>query len=513
MSYELVLGGCLLRFIRKRLSRTILCALAVSVAAVLITIIYLTVSHQTTNMVEEMVMSSEDLAHTIYAGIKHPMSVGDSESVERQLLDIKEERKDMEVLICDFEQKIIFATHKDRINFRMADLIPSKTFLQAVDESLKTGGHPMRAFEDEVQGKRYINTVHPILNNIECYHCHGSSRKVLGSMVVRKTADRSYEAIADLRNRNILITILGISAIIVLIYIILSRLVKQPLMNLTSKIKELTMRIPEGDYSTRIDIERPDEIGVLAASFNQMAGTLEEKNGLIKKAHKELADANKELEAFAYSVSHDLRSPLRGIDGFSKILLDEYSEKLDEDCRRYLSRIRDNTSRMSALIDDILALSRVGRIEIQPKPVYLSDMVNNVLKDFKEEIDSRGISIKKIKDVQLRCDPTLVQTILSNLVSNAIKFTGKKENPEIEIGFDEEEDAIFVKDNGIGFDMQYHDKIFQVFQKLHLPEEYGGTGIGLAIVKRIVDRHHGKIWAESETGKGATFFVKLPVEK
>jgi len=499
------------RFIRKRLSRIILCALAVSVATVLITIIYLTASYQSSSMVKEMVISSEDLAYTIYAGIKYPMSIGDRAGVERQLLDIKEERKDVEVFICDFEQRVVYATHEERINSKMADFIPSETLLQALDESLKTGKEPMMPFEDEAHGKRYINTIHPILNHAECYHCHGSSRKVLGSMVIRKSADRSYAAIVDLRNRNILITILGITAIIVLIYIILSKLVKQPLMDFTGKIKELAMRIPSGDYSTRIDIKRPDEIGDLAASFNQMAETLEEKNGLIKKVHKELADANKELEAFAYSVSHDLRAPLRGIDGFSKILMDEYSERLDEDCRRYLSRIRDNTSRMSALIDDILTLSRVGRIEIQQEPVYLSDMVNNVLKDFKEEIDSRGISIKKIRDVQLRCDRLLVQTILSNLVSNAIKFTSKKERPEIEIGFDEEKDAIFVRDNGIGFDMQYHDKIFQVFQKLHLPEEYGGTGIGLAIVKRIVDRHHGKVWAESGTGKGAIFFIKLPM--
>jgi two-component system sensor kinase len=223
-----------------------------------------------------------------------------------------------------------------------------------------------------------------------------------------------------------------------------------------------------------------------------------------------LEQANKELEAFAYSVSHDLRAPLRGIAGFSKILLDEYSAQLDDRCAHYLKRITDSTNRMSTLIDDILALSRAGRIELQLRPIEFIDIINNIMKDFREEIESRGISLKIGAVPKIRCDSTLMQTVFSNLISNAIKFTQGKEKPEIEIGFDEKKDALFVRDNGIGFDMQYYDKIFQVFQRLHLPEEYEGTGIGLAIVKRIVDRHQGKVWAESEIGKGATFFVKLP---
>lgn len=476
----------------------------------MIAMIYITVCRQERNMVEEILMASEDIAHTIYAGIKHSMSVGDSVGVQRQLLDIREQREDVEVYICDPDKKVTFATSKDRVNSKIPDFISNEDFLVVLDNALKIGEETKKPFEEEVYGRRYIITVHPILNHMECYHCHGSSRKVLGGMVVRKSAERGYEAIATMRNYNILLSIGGISAITFLIYIILLRLVKQPLVEFTSKIKELTARIPEGDYSMRIDIKRPDEIGELIASFNQMAETLEGKNNLLRIAHKELADANKELEAFAYSVSHDLRAPLRGIDGFSKILLDEYSEKLDTECRHYLSRIRDNTNRMSALIDDILTLSRAGRVELQLRPVRFGDLVKAVFKDFKEEIESRSISIKTGDLPVIRCDSTLMQTVFSNLISNAIKFTRDKEKPEIIIGFNEEKDAIFVSDNGIGFDMQYHDKIFGVFQRLHLPEEYGGTGVGLAIVKRIVERHHGKVWAESGPDKGATFFVKLP---
>ncbi|HAM49722.1 MAG TPA: two-component sensor histidine kinase, partial [Nitrospiraceae bacterium] len=201
----------------------------------------------------------------------------------------------------------------------------------------------------------------------------------------------------------------------------------------------------------------------------------------------------------------------RSIEGFSKILLDEYSQHLDEECRHYLSRIRCNTVRMSALIEDILDLSRAGRIELQKKPVHLKEIVKNVFNDFKDEIEIGSIAVSTGDIPVANCDSSLMQVVFSNLISNAIKFTKDKESPEIAAGFDNEKNAIFVKDNGIGFDMQYHNKVFGVFQRLHLPEEYEGTGIGLAIVKRIIERHHGKVWAESEPGKGAAFFIKIPL--
>jgi PAS domain S-box-containing protein len=239
---------------------------------------------------------------------------------------------------------------------------------------------------------------------------------------------------------------------------------------------------------------------------------VEERTAILNEKTHLLEQANTELEAFAYSVSHDLRAPLRGIAGFSRILIDEYSTQLDDRCKHYLNRINNSTNRMSTLIDDILALSRAGRTELQLKSVKFNNIINDVIKDFREEIESGGISLKIGEIPAIRCDQTLMQTVFSNLISNAIKFTREKERPEIEIGYDQEKGTIFVKDNGIGLDMQYRDKIFQAFQKLHLPEEYEGTGIGLAIVKRIVNRHHGKVWVESEPGKGTTFYIKLSWE-
>jgi light-regulated signal transduction histidine kinase (bacteriophytochrome) len=241
-----------------------------------------------------------------------------------------------------------------------------------------------------------------------------------------------------------------------------------------------------------------------------MGNALHEKNEEIRKANLNLAVANKELEAFAYSVSHDLRAPLRNIDGFSKIILEEYESRLDDSGRHYLARIRYGTHRMSVLIDDMLKFSRVSRTELDVRKVSCNELANDVLRDFVEEIKARNVSLSVRELPDVMCDYSMMRLVLSNLVANAIKYSRKTENPKIVIGYDEERGAVFVKDNGIGFDMRYHDKIFQVFQRLHLPEEYDGTGIGLAIAKKAVDRHHGSIWAEAAPGEGASFFVSLP---
>jgi light-regulated signal transduction histidine kinase (bacteriophytochrome) len=242
-----------------------------------------------------------------------------------------------------------------------------------------------------------------------------------------------------------------------------------------------------------------------------MAVELYEKNHSLHKANLDLANANKELEAFAYSVSHDLRAPLRNIDGFSKILLDSFADQLPEKARHYLGRVRNGTVRMSNLIDDILTFSRIGRADLSYRKVSAESIIRGVLENFTGDIEKRNISVV-IRDLpDINCDVTLIQSLFLNIIGNAIKYSRNVENPEVVIGYDRAKHAIYVKDNGVGFEMQYHDKIFQIFQRLHLPEEYEGTGIGLAIVKRIAERHHGKVWAESEPGHGSTFYIDLPI--
>lgn len=226
----------------------------------------------------------------------------------------------------------------------------------------------------------------------------------------------------------------------------------------------------------------------------------------------ELEAANKELEAFSYSISHDLRAPLRAIDGFGQILWEILKGQVPEDTLRYLVVIRENAQQMGRLIDDLLAFSRLGRQVINPSLVVPRQLVEHVLETLEPERAGRNIDLKLGELPPCQGDPILLQQVWVNLLSNALKFTRGKNPASVEIGATETGDEIiyFVKDNGAGFDMRYANKLFGVFQRLHRAEEFEGTGVGLAIVQRIVRRHGGRAWAKSAPGKGATFYFALP---
>ncbi len=225
----------------------------------------------------------------------------------------------------------------------------------------------------------------------------------------------------------------------------------------------------------------------------------------------ELAAANHELEAFTYSVSHDLRAPLRHIDAFAQMLQEETNTSLSSEANRYLERIRNGVKNMGKLVDDLLNLSRVGRADVAHQQTSLNDIVNEVLADLKPELDKRAIEWKITKLPTVECDQGLIKQVFFNLISNAVKYTRRVENAVIEIGTQEIEGdtAIFVRDNGVGFNMKYANKLFGVFQRLHRAEEFEGTGVGLATVQRIVHLHRGRIWAEAELNKGAAFYFTL----
>ncbi len=233
---------------------------------------------------------------------------------------------------------------------------------------------------------------------------------------------------------------------------------------------------------------------------------------LIQERTAELEAANKELESFSYSVSHDLRSPLRSIDGFSRMLLEDYSGKLDEEGRKYIHRVRNASQRMGQLIDDLLSLSRVSRREMRHELVDLSALANTIAADLGDMQPERQIEWNIQPGIFAPGDAGLLRILFENLLGNAVKFTGKTEDARIEFGRADHggEEAYCVRDNGAGFDMTYSDKLFGAFQRLHLQDEFPGTGIGLAIVQRIVNRHGGRIWAEGTLDKGAAFFFTLP---
>lgn len=243
----------------------------------------------------------------------------------------------------------------------------------------------------------------------------------------------------------------------------------------------------------------------------RMEEDVQKLNDDLKQRAAQLEAANKELEAFSYSVSHDLRAPLRSIDGFSHVLLEDYSDQLPDEGRNYLERVRAAAQRMAVLIDDLLNLSRVTRTALQPKFINLSKMAEEILQGLQEHQSERTAKISIIPDLMVEADPHLMHIVLENLLSNAWKFTSKQEQTLIEFGqkAHTKERTFYVRDNGVGFNMEYADKLFGVFQRLHSVSEFPGTGVGLATVQRIISIHGGHIWAESAEGKGTTFYFTL----
>jgi signal transduction histidine kinase len=231
----------------------------------------------------------------------------------------------------------------------------------------------------------------------------------------------------------------------------------------------------------------------------------------IQGVNAKLSTANKELEAFSYSVSHDLRAPLRTIDGFSHALLEDCAERLDEAGKDYLNRIRAATQRMGLLIDDLLNLSRLSRAEMKRRILDLSSLANSIASELRKAHPARQIEVRIEKGLVAIADPGLLRVVLENLLSNAWKFTSKREVAQVEFGLDGGKDtpSFFVRDNGAGFDPAYADRLFGAFQRLHATSEFAGTGVGLATVQRIIHRHGGRIWAESAVDQGATFYFTL----
>jgi signal transduction histidine kinase len=270
-----------------------------------------------------------------------------------------------------------------------------------------------------------------------------------------------------------------------------------------------TERIGGGDLSFRVGTSRDDEIGVLGRAFDAMARRLKERSD-------QLEATNKELESFSYSVSHDLRAPLRHVSGFIDILAREYGPGLDEQARRYMAVVTDASRKMGRLIDDLLAFSRTGRVELRRAPCRLDDLVAEAVRDLAPDLAGREVAWTIAPLPEVSADPSLLRQVFANLLGNAVKFTRARPLAHIEVGSQAGgpgEVVVFVRDDGVGFDMTYVAKLFGVFERLHPAEEYDGTGVGLANVRRIVARHGGRTWAEGAVGVGATFYFSLPAAR
>ena len=308
----------------------------------------------------------------------------------------------------------------------------------------------------EGAGKRELGVIHQIIADMDVYERQAVSRRVAESAAGTRTT----------------IVLLGIGALLQLVLLAWVY------------------------YLIRYDI----------TERRRVAGELEHRGALLEAA-------NKELEAFSYSVSHDLRAPLRHIDGYAALLRKSVEQSLNEKAARYLQTISDSAKQMGQLIDDLLVFSRMGRQEMLHTAVNLDQLIKNILSDLRLDLQGREISWSIAALPEVQGDPAMLRQVFMNLIANAVKFTSTRPIATIEIGVQHPsstEIVLFVRDNGVGFDMQYAPKLFGVFQRLHRADEFEGTGIGLANVRRIVHRHGGRTWAEAVPDKGATFYVLLP---
>ncbi len=358
-----------------------------------------------------------------------------------------------------------------------------------------------------IDGKDYLYVALPFLVNQEkCLKCHGDRQEAplglqalypgLGGFNEKVGQIRAIESIrAPMERQYFLLYIVVASAFAGLV-------VLAGLLLFATRLRDMVRERTQ---------ELEQEVAERRRAEEEVRKANEELEERVEERTVQIATANKELDSFAYSVSHDLRAPLRGIDGFSQALLEDYGERLDDTAKDYISRVRAGCLRMGDLIDDMLQLSRMSWGEIHRQEVDLSGMAGEIAEELQRSAPQRRVVFEITPGITVFGDANLLRAVLDNLLGNAWKFTSKTAEARIIFGRQEEggKDVLFVRDNGAGFDMAYADKLFGTFQRLHSIQEFEGTGIGLATVQRIIHRHGGSIRAEGSVGRGATFYFSV----
>ncbi len=533
------LQGLLSQF-RKRLGRKILITLAASVALVMGTEIYVRMSSGMRDRIRMTSRFASELAASTYAGIKYPMSIGDSDFIRQQLRDIREKMEGGYVFISDYNQEIVYSTHEEKVRTKVGDVIRSPEALRSLGDILSSGAPAGRAFSDEVNGSRFLITMHPIPNEPVCHHCHGASRKVLGSMIIMMNTDETHAAIVANARRSILISLFGIGAIIALTYAMLSRFVTRPIESLAGSAR----RFAEGDMTVTADVKSEDEIGVLSRTFNDMVRKiasfsrdletevarrtmmLREKTLLLERANRELRELDRLKSAFLANMSHELRTPMNSIIGYTELLIDGVDGEVNDEQLKSLRKVENNARHLLQLINDILDMSKIeaGKIELDIRELNARQLIEAVSATFEPAVAKKGLSLSLQFEDDLPpifADEDKVRQILINLLSNAIKFThqgGIRVTAQRSgRGIGRGEAALFleicVEDTGIGIRDDDIGKLFDKFSQLDISSirQYEGTGLGLSIARGLVVLHKGVIWVTSRPGHGSRFCFTLPV--
>ena len=355
--------------------------------------------------------------------------------------------------------------------------------------------HIRNIFEYSVNNKKTIAAAHHIANS-------------QWWVLVEFPEKLIIEAATDFLYRIIII-----GAALIMIGFIITWYMSRNLIKPLTKLTAAATAIAAGDYSSAVIVDRTDELGKLAKAFNTMAQQvhhtqLDLENKVMERT-SQLQMANKEMESFTYSVSHDLRAPLRIINGYSEIIKEDTHSTLSGETKRMLENITFNAKKMGDLIDDLLNFSRLGRRELTTNVTDMNAIVKPILQ---QHLNGNTMYTVKVENLyQCNCDSSLIKQVWENLISNAVKYSSNKPDPVIEIGSVKENNKIvyYIKDNGAGFDMKYYNKLFGVFQRLHKDAEFEGTGVGLALTQRIISKHGGRIWAEAKINEGSTFYFTV----
>jgi signal transduction histidine kinase/CheY-like chemotaxis protein len=532
--------------IRKSFANKIMATVIISIALVMTAEIVLRIYFGTRDRVELVKTLNLDVSESIYSGITYPMHVGNSEAIKGVLSDVRTKMGNIEAWICDFDQMITWSTHEEKVKTRVADAISDEEALAALSKTLSSGVASEKAFVEKLAGRKVLITIHPILNHEDCYHCHGSSRKVLGGMIIGTDVQHAYMTVIAARNRTILISIIGISIIIAIIYFMVTRFIRRPVEDLADKAK----RFAEGDMSVSVDIKSEDEIGVLGSSFNYMVQRassfskkleqevtkktelLDERTNLIallEKANTQLRELDRLKSTFLANMSHELRTPMNSIIGYSDLLIDRVDGPINEEQEKSLSKISNNARHLLQLLNDLLDLSKIeaGKAEIEAEQFNLKELIDSVVPMVEGMITKKGLSLDFDIDENLPSvygDRSKIKHVLMNLLSNAINFTDEggitirartSDRGIHQLGEPPIFAEVCVEDTGIGIKDEDLDKIFDKFVQADLStiRQYEGTGLGLSIARGFITLHNGMIWATSKYGKGSQFYFTVPLKK
>ena len=525
--------------IKKRLGNRIMATIIVSITLVMGVEIILDLYFGKRDTIELMETLSVDLAASTYSGIKYPMSVGDSAAVEQVLADIREKMEGIEVFICDTNQLITWSTHKDKVYTKISDTITNAEPLGALNILLQTGEAPKQSYETLIDDKRHIIIVEPIFNEEDCFHCHGSSRKIIGGMVVKTNVERALMTVTAAKNRTIFTTILALLAIIAMSYAMIDKLINRRLQRLTGGVK----KVASGNFDFEIQARSSDEIGELAQSFNKMTRTLkmardelsnwaftledlvEERTAQLQRAQESAIHAEKmaSIGRLSAIVAHEINNPLTGIRTYAKLMLKRSDELFTNDAEKYiqyLKTIESESARCGDIVRGLLQFARPTRPKICKNDI--NSLVRETLRLVQHQVDLLNIVVKLDLSpgaLEVNCDDQKIKQALMALLINSCDAV-ETDTGYIEIRTrllkTDKKTEIVVADNGTGMDEETRSHMFEPFftTKTISPakESSLNTGLGGAVVYEIVKSHNGVINVESELGKGSTITITLPQE-